>query len=84
MKYAILVLPLLAACGAPVARQAPAESCGAAEYQSLVGQDAAATLALPEPKRTTRPDEAATTDFIPNRITVQLDETDTIQAVTCG
>jgi hypothetical protein len=68
----------------PTSRSAAPEACGAENYQNLIGQDAAAALALPDPKRVYRTDEAITQDFVPTRINVQLDDTDTIFAVTCG
>ncbi len=89
-RFSILADLLLAACGGAVAPRmdgashAQADTCGAAAQQGLIGLDAAAALAVPEPKRIYRPDEAITQDFNPLRINVQLDETDTIIAVTCG
>jgi len=84
---------LLAGCGdalipsaggvtAPAAN-AP-DTCNAAAYQSLIGSDAAQALSLPEPKRLVGPSDAVTTDFLPNRLNVALDATDTIVGVTCG
>jgi len=93
MKYTLFLITALGlgACGLQTAGSAPAaggasgpDTCGAAAYQDLIGKDAAASLALPEPKRAYRPDEAVTTDINPARLNVQLDDTDTIVAVTCG
>ena len=90
MKYAIIALVLLAACGPMVQTAsdttAPAgpDTCGAAAQQGLIGLDAAAALILPEPKRVYRTDEAVTMDFQAERINVLLDNTDTIIAVRCG
>jgi len=50
----------------------------------LIGSDAAQALSLPEPKRLVGPSDAVTTDFLPNRLNVALDATDTIVGVTCG
>jgi len=86
MKYVYLAAALgLSACGGTASQSsAPAASCGADGYQDLIGQDAAAAIALPEPKRSYRPDDAITTDFVAERLNIQLDRTDTIIAVTCG
>ncbi len=91
MKYAILAGLMLAGCGgamAPVQGKAPAaagpDTCGAAAYQDLLGKGAAAALAVPEPKRVYGTADAVTLDYLPDRINVQLDDTDTIVAVTCG
>ncbi|UWR22285.1 I78 family peptidase inhibitor [Sulfitobacter sp. S190] len=92
MKYATLPLLLsLAACGTPLSQArtggdtAPGpDTCGAAAYQNLIGQDAAQALIVPEPKRVYGPEDAVTADFLANRVNVQLDNTDTIVAVVCG
>ncbi len=85
MKYAMLVVLLLSACGGTIEQSAPQSgTCGADAYQDLIGKDAAAAIALPEPKRAYRQDEAVTMDFNPARINIQLDNTDTIFAITCG
>ncbi|MEQ6249712.1 I78 family peptidase inhibitor [Sulfitobacter sp. HNIBRBA3233] len=91
MKYSVMMLALLAGCGGAVV-QAPAggtagagpDTCGASGFQDLVGRGAAAALVVPEPKRLYRTDEAITQDFVPGRLNVVLDETDTIIAVRCG
>lgn len=80
---------LLAGCGDVVATGAPtqnvgADTCNAAAYADLVGQDAVQALSLPDPKRSYRLDEPVTTDYVANRLNVKLDDTDTIIAVTCG
>ncbi|WP_299027102.1 I78 family peptidase inhibitor [uncultured Sulfitobacter sp.] len=90
MRYSIFIALLLAGCGAslaPTTGSAPAnapDTCNAAAYQGLIGQDAASSLALPEPKRLYGPNDAVTSDFNAARLNVQLDDTDTIIAVTCG
>lgn len=86
MKYTLPLILLMAGCTAqaPGQRAAAPEACGAADYAGLIGQDAAAALALPDPKRIYRTDEAITDDFVPNRINVKLDDTDTIFEIACG
>ncbi|QUJ76433.1 hypothetical protein KDD17_16360 [Sulfitobacter albidus] len=90
MRYAILTAVLVAGCGAvvpPAGGGAPAggpDTCGAAAQQGLIGQDAAAALIVPEPKRVYRTDEAVTQDLVPERVNVLLDETDVIVSVSCG
>jgi hypothetical protein len=90
MKFSILAGLLLAGCGAavtPTANRAPAsapDTCNAAAHQGLVGQDAASSLALPEPKRLYGPNDAVTMDYNPARLNVQLDAVDNIVAITCG
>lgn len=92
MRFAILTGLLLAGCGGALpsanTAKAPAaagpDTCNAAAHQSLIGLDAASALALPEPKRLVGPNDAVTTDFLPERLNVALDDTDTIIAVTCG
>jgi len=88
MRYVIFAGLLLAGCGAtmPPAGSPPvaADTCNAAAHQGLIGRGAAASLALPEPKRTYGPRDPVTMDFVAERLNVQLDGTDTIIAVTCG
>lgn len=90
MKYTILAGLLLAGCGAavvPMAGSTPAtapDTCNAAAHQKLIGQDAASSLALPEPKRLYGPNDPVTTDYNPARLNVQLDAIDNIVAITCG
>jgi hypothetical protein len=89
MRVMILAGLLVAGCstGQNPQNNAPkggADTCNAAAYQSLIGQDAVVDLSLPEPKRTFRIGDPVTTDFIAERLNVQLDDTDTIVAITCG
>ncbi len=89
MKYAFATLLLVAGCTtgpAPVRNAPPAgqDTCGAAAYQSLIGQDAVVELSLPEPKRSYRLGDAITQDFVPARLNLILDDTDTITAIRCG
>ncbi len=92
MRYTILAGLMLAGCGdamAPVQGNGPAaaagpDTCGAAAYQHLLGKGAAASLVVPEPKRVYGAADPVTLDYLADRINVQLDNTDTIVAVTCG
>jgi hypothetical protein len=86
----ILAGVMLAGCGGldMTAQQAGTQNapdtCNAAAHQGLIGADAAASLVLPEPKRLAGPFDPVTTDYVAGRLNVQLSETDTIVAITCG
>ena len=89
MRAMILAVLLLAGCSAGQAPQrstetAGADTCNAAAYQGLIGQDAVVDLSLPEPKRTYRLGDPVTTDFDAARLNIKLDDTDTIIAIDCG
>ena len=68
------------------AAPAPAgpDTCGAAAYASLVGQDAPSALIVPQPKRVYRIGDPITMDLNPQRINVQLNDQNVIAAITCG
>ena len=66
------------------AAQTGPDTCNAAAYQGMIGQDAASALALPEPKRLVGPMDAVTMDFNAQRLNVGLDDTDTITGFSCG
>lgn len=84
------LLPLaLAACveEAPPPREVGGEdACGAAALQHLVGQPASALdgVALPASFRLIRPGMAVTMDYSAERLNVLLDDSDVIEAITCG
>lgn len=87
MKHLWILAVALAACSGVETGSVPpsgGDACNASAHVGVIGQDAAAALALPEPKRIYRTDEAVTQDFMPERLNVILDETDTIIAVSCG
>ncbi len=89
MRVMILAGVLVAGCstGQNPNASAPtggADTCNAAAYQSLIGQDSVMDLSLPEPKRTFRIGDPVTLDFVAERLNVQLDDTDMIVAITCG
>lgn len=89
MKYTWIALLLVAGCTtapSPGREAAPAagDACGASAYQNLIGQDAVVELSLPEPKRSYRLGDPVTQDFVPERLNIVLDDTDTITAINCG
>ena len=60
------------------------DTCNAAAYADFIGQDSVVTLSIPEPKRSYRTDEAVPSVFDASRVSIVLDETDTIIQITCG
>ena len=91
MRYAIIILLLVPACTA-VEPQTPAtpapadDTCNAAAYAGLVGQDATALerVLLMGKVRVIRPGQAVTMDFMPDRINFRVGEDGRIAAITCG
>lgn len=84
---------LLAGCMTepPAAEPAPNTECIAAAAQGYVGQPAtnpniegARVAAEAESVRTIRPGQVVTMEFTAGRLNLQLDEANTIVAVTCG
>ena len=96
MKKLVLVVGALALSGCGTVSNIGGEStgagprtsgpdtCNAAAYAGLIGQDAVVALQIPDPKRSYRPDEAITLDNVPQRVNIVLDDTDVITAITCG
>lgn len=78
----------LAACtqAAPVVPQPPQDTCNAADFALLVGQDATAleTVLLLGKVRVIRPGQAVTMDFRQERINFMIDEANRIEAIRCG
>ena len=60
------------------------DTCGAASYAGLLGQDAAAAAAVPQPMRVVRPGDIVTSDYLPNRVNIGLDARDRIIELGCG
>jgi Peptidase inhibitor I78 family len=62
------------------------DTCGAAELQNLVGQPVSALNAaeLPEGRRILFPGMAATQDFVPGRLNVEVGPEDQVTRVYCG
>lgn len=91
MRYMILGLLFVAGCGdvspngaGRAVGAAGPDTCNAAAYAGLVGQDAVTSLTIPEPKREYRIGEPVTSDFIAERVNIKLDDTDVIIAIDCG
>jgi len=88
----LFALTLLAGCSASVAT-APLpvplpddDTCNAANYATLVGQQATALerVLLLGKVRVIRPNQAVTMDFRQDRINFIISEDETIAAITCG
>ncbi|SDE60873.1 I78 family peptidase inhibitor [Limimaricola pyoseonensis] len=95
MHRLLLLAPLLAAAcaSAPAAPPPPdrpqmpvEDSCAAAPYARLIGQDATALereLIL-RPVRVIRPGDAVTMDFLPTRLNFEIDAAGRIARIFCG
>lgn len=89
MRLMIFSLLILAGCGEattgnPSRSAIGSDTCNAAAYAGLIGQDAVTALAVPEPKREYRIGQPVTSDHNAARINIKLDETDVIIAIDCG
>ena len=63
----------------------PTDPCGAKGYSSLLGAPlAAVTLPADLNDRVIQPGTAATTDFDPSRLNLELDANGTIIGLSCG
>lgn len=86
----VAVLCALAGCAAELSGQSGPQqggtddTCNAASYTDLIGQDAVAALQIPDPKRQYREGDPVTLDYAPDRVNVVLDDTDMIIRITCG
>ena len=84
----IIALTLLAGCAAQELPLPPQlqDTCGAARFADLIGQDATAleTTLLLGPVRVIRPGDAVTMDFQPARINFMIDDNETIRMIDCG
>lgn len=94
---ALLILPLVAACAAPLGQgaavRAPVsepdydgDACKASEYQQFRGQDATALerVLILKPVRVIRPGQPVTKDHWPARLNFQVDEVGRIARIYCG
>ena len=84
----LVTLLALAACTtqAPPLPPQLEDTCGAAEFAGLIGQDATAlekTLRLGM-VRVIRPGDMVTQDFRPARINFMIDANETIEMINCG
>lgn len=92
--YAAMAPLLLFACtDMPPAPPSPPDlppieddSCNAARFETMIGQDATALerVLLMGPVRVIRPGTAVTMDYVPERINFQIDDAERISAITCG
>ena len=88
---ALITAATLAACGpqpgggeaARGSADGP-DTCNAASYAGMIGQDAVVALSIPEPKRQYRLGDPVTMDANPNRTNIVLDAEGKIAKVTCG
>ena len=87
MKRLGLIL-LLAACAPSIPPLPPAseDTCGAGDYDTLIGQDATALekVLILGPVRVIRPGDAVTMDFRTDRINFRISADEEIIAVSCG
>lgn len=85
----LILLAALAGCTTASPPPAPpqiADTCGAARFGDLIGQDATALerrLFLGQ-VRVIRPGDMVTMDFRPDRINIRITENETIQQIDCG
>lgn len=86
------LLAILGACasGGPLGTGAntgsAADACGASGFQNLVGTSVGALdpATLPEPRRIVFPDQSVTTDFVEERLNVEIGANDQVARVYCG
>jgi len=88
MKRSVVLAVALAACVPQEADTTsdPAQICGAAGFQGLVGQadSALSGLALPEQTRIIRPGTAVTMDYREDRLNIEIDAGKRISRIFCG
>ena len=86
------VILLLSACAQPPVPALPPgvpvaeDTCNAAKYANLIGQDATALerVLLMGPVRVIRPNMGVTMDYSATRINFAIDEGNRITGITCG
>ncbi|MCF3973068.1 I78 family peptidase inhibitor [Paracoccus salsus] len=84
----LCAVAVLAACepvAPPVLPDPPADECGAAGYQGLVGQprDILRPMTFPLGTRVIGPDDAVTADFQPERLNIEYGRAGRIEKVSC-
>lgn len=91
LMFLLLTVSACAEPGPPQSRDegmpsAAADTCGAAAFAVLIGQDAAMFPVHKQkgPTRIMRPGQPVTMDFIPDRLNVLLDAADRIVGFRCG
>lgn len=86
--FAWMSVAALVACdvAGPVVPPVGEDSCGAAGYADLIGQDATALerVLIMGPVRVIRPGMAVTMDYRPDRINFDISEGGEIARITCG
>jgi hypothetical protein len=89
MRIAALGALLLTGCG--TACDTPDEqaagvkdTCNAAAYQALIGENGEAGASLPDPKRIYQTGDPVTLDYNPERLNIKLDDTGKIVEIDCG
>ena len=82
MRWMVVVLALTGCVPEPVVQDA----CGAAELQTLVGQDEAVLdgMRFSQPIRVIRPGMMVTMEYAEGRLTIEVDEAGVIIGVRCG
>jgi len=88
MKRLIALLALAACTQTPQPTLPPQmeDTCGAARYENLIGQDATALerVLILSQVRVIRPDTMITMDFRPERINFRIDDAEIIFRIDCG
>ncbi|MEM9582244.1 MAG: I78 family peptidase inhibitor [Pseudomonadota bacterium] len=90
LQLGLAAVLFLSACGTLERGLDPSDydgvpTCGAENYQGLLGQKEAvlATVDLPRATRILHPGDVITLDFSPDRLTIDVDEFDRITSITC-
>ncbi len=60
------------------------DTCGAANYADLLNQPREAAASVPEPKRVVGPGDIVTSDYIPNRVNIGVNDAGIITELGCG
>ena len=60
------------------------DTCGVAKYADLLNQPREAAASVPEPKRVVGPGDIVTSDYIPNRVNIGVNEAGIIKELGCG